>query len=144
MCQQCQMSWQGWHPNPIKSLDFHKINIIPFNFSLYILFTLHFAFLFPLGKRICPPEQFQCANGLRCVDRDDVCDSENHCGDFSDEAYCSMYLVIHNVKELVILCKTPIPSVTFMAQWLQVTWQWQCSHCWQLPAAWWLHSWSTV
>ena len=46
---------------------------------------------FSAGKRICPSDTFQCANGAKCLDTVDLCDSANDCGDFSDEGYCSMY-----------------------------------------------------
>ncbi|ODN04628.1 Low-density lipoprotein receptor [Orchesella cincta] len=43
------------------------------------------------AKRVCGPNQFRCRNGKGCVAALDVCDSERHCKDESEEnvQFCS-------------------------------------------------------
>lgn len=38
---------------------------------------------------IVSTDQFQCAHGKRCIERNQVCDGVSHCQDRSDELECS-------------------------------------------------------
>ena len=42
----------------------------------------------------CSPNQFQC-NNTRCIPLGYVCDTDNDCGDMSDEAGCGMCTTYH-------------------------------------------------
>ena len=45
-----------------------------------------------------------------------------------------------NLKQSVHTTLKTLPSVSYWTRWLYiVTGQWHYSHCWQLPAAWWLN-----
>ena len=69
------------------------------------MFLLSVNFVLHLAKSSCGWYEFQCNNG-KCIDKDEVCDLKDNCGDNSDEstsyALCGMlnYVFCNNDKNL--------------------------------------------
>lgn len=55
---------------------------------LYLVFHAILVILFLSGPNGCEPNEFQC-NNRKCVLKTWLCDSDNDCGDNSDELNCA-------------------------------------------------------
>lgn len=51
---------------------------------------MHAIFHFLQSEHSCLPNQYRCSNG-RCISSIWKCDSDNDCGDMSDEQECRKY-----------------------------------------------------
>lgn len=70
-------------------MKIHITYIIPYTYTKIIKYNTILTLIIILGfLQNCTTDQFQCDNGL-CVPKTWICDNDNDCRDFSDEANCT-------------------------------------------------------
>lgn len=67
---------------------------------IYLAFWVWFFFLL-YAESTCGPREFACSGG-RCIPQSFKCDSDNDCGDYSDEMGCGKQNFFINILKLPI------------------------------------------
>jgi len=57
---------------------------------------------------VCRQDQFKCVSSGRCIPASWICDTDNDCGDWSDERNCGELYFIIIIIIFIGICSAPI------------------------------------